>query len=90
MLLNRLSTPVFLSALPTLILEGEGYVLASLIGIVLGMSWLKPRWAYRGEELSRSEAVKRAFGDCARVYAWVAILLLAGAVVETATLFLMF
>ena len=38
MLLNGLSTSLFLLALPTVILEGEGYVLAGLVGVSLGLS----------------------------------------------------
>lgn len=85
-LLNGLSTPMFLAVLPTLILEGEGYVLAALAGVNLGLSWLKPKWAYRGEDLFRLEAVKRTLKDCARIYVFVAAFLLFGAVVETITL----
>jgi hypothetical protein len=86
MLLNGLSTPLFLAALPTLMLEGEGYVLAALAGVDLGLSWLKPKLAYAGEDLSRSESVKRAFRDCARIYVLVALLLFAAAVIEAVTL----
>jgi len=39
LLLSGLSSSQFLSALPTVILEGEGYVLAALVGVVLGLSW---------------------------------------------------
>jgi len=89
-LLEGLSTPLFLAALPTLILEGEGYVMASLAGIILGLSWLKPRWMYKGEELSRSRAVKMAFQDSARIYVWVGVLLLMGTIVEAMTLIFIF
>jgi len=86
-LLSGLSTPLFLVALPTLILEGEGYVLAALAGVVLGISWLKPNWVFReaDEDLSRSEAVKRTLKECARIYVLAALILLIAAVVETAT-----
>lgn len=85
-LLNGLSTPAFLFALPTLVLEGEGYVFAALAGVNLGLSWLKPEWTYEGKVLSRSGAVKQAFRDCVHIYFFVALLLLAAAVVETVTL----
>lgn len=85
-LLSGLSTPSFLVVLPTLMLEGEGYVLAALAGVNLGLSWLKPNWAYRGEGLSRLDAVKKAFMDCARIYVLVTLFLLVAAVVETITL----
>lgn len=87
-LLGGLSTSMFLAALPTLALEGEGYVLAALAGVNLGLSWLKPEWVYRGEALSRSEAVEKALKDCVRIYVFVAVFLVAAAVVETITLIL--
>jgi len=87
-LLNGLLTSQFLAAFPTLILEGEGYVLAALAGVNLGLSLLKPEWAYKGEGLSRLEAVKRALKDCAYTYVLVAIFLFVAAVVETVTIFL--
>lgn len=88
MLLNGLSTPLFLAALPIVLLEGEGYVLAALAGVNLGLSWLKPSWAYRCEDLSRLEAFKRALKDCARIYVLIAAVLLVAAVVETLMLVL--
>jgi len=74
--------------MPTLVIEGEGHTLAALAGINLGLSWLKPKWAYKGEGLSRSEAVRRALKDCMYTYVLVAILLFVAAVVEAATIFL--
>jgi len=87
-LLNGLSTSEFLFVLPTLVLEGEGYVLAALAGVNLGLSWLKPQWAYKEEGLSRQEAVKRALKDCAHMYILVAAFLFVAAVVEAITIFL--
>lgn len=86
-LLNRLPPPWFLAAFPTLILEGEGYVLAGVAGVGLGLSWLKPEWAYGREELSRLDSVRRALKDCARIYVLVAMFLFVAAVVETATIY---
>lgn len=86
LLLNQLPTTWFLAALPTLMLEGEGYVLASTAGVTLGWSWFRPKRLYNSESLSRVEALKRAFKECARVYVLVAILLFAAAIVETATI----
>ncbi len=80
------STSRFLAILPTLILEGEGYVFAALGGLILGVSWLKPQWAYGGESFSRSQALKKAWTDCLYVYILVAMLLLIAAVVETITI----
>lgn len=85
-LLSRLPTPQFLAAFPTLILEGEGYVLASAAGVDLGLSWLKPGWMYKEEELPRSESFRRALKDCLRFYVLVATFLLAAAAVEVATI----
>jgi len=89
-LLGGLPTSLFLAALPTLILEGEGYVLASLAGINLGLSWLRPEWAYEGEELSRLESVKKALRDCVRIYVFVVVPLFVAAVVEALTVILIF
>ncbi len=86
MLLSGLSTHMFLAVLPTLILEGEGYVVAALAGVNLGLSWIIPKWAYEEEKMSRFEAVKKALRDCLRIYVLVALLLFAAAVVETITL----
>jgi uncharacterized membrane protein SpoIIM required for sporulation len=77
---------MFLVSLPTLILEGEAYVLAALSGVILGLSWLKPKWIYKNGALNRSEAFKHAFGECARICVLVVILLLVGTIVETTTL----
>ena len=85
-LINSLPTPLFLASFATLILEGEGYVLAGLAGANLGLSWLKPEWIIKRGELSRSEAVKQTFKDCLHIYVLVALFLLVGAVVETITL----
>ena len=76
----------FLVMLPTIILEGEGYVFAGLAGVILGLSWLKPAWAYGGESLSRSQALKKALKDCVYIYVLVVSLLLAAALVETLVL----
>ena len=85
-LLNQLPTSGFLLALPTLVLEGEGYVLAGVAGVSLGLSWLRPGWVYGGEGLSRLDSLKRALKDCGRIYFLVALFLLAAAIVETATI----
>jgi hypothetical protein len=73
----------FLAALPTVVLEGEAYVLASAAGIVVGYSWLRP-----AEGQSRGEAFKTAFKQCTHVYALVAMILIVSAIVESATLIL--
>lgn len=87
-LLNGLSTPAFLAALPTILLEGEGYVSAGATGVILGLSWLRPSWIGQ-EGISRRESLKRAMKECAYLYVLVALLLLAAALVETLTLYIM-
>ena len=86
MLLNQLSTSLLLAVLPTLILEGEAYVIAAVAGVTVGLSWLRPSWAYKGQNLSRKEAFRMAVIECGRMYVLVAMLLLVGAVVETVTI----
>jgi len=85
-LLSQLPTAYFLAALPTVVLEGEGYVLASVAGITLGLSWIKPNWVYGGEGLSRFGALKKALRECGRSYVIVAIVLFVAAVVEIITI----
>jgi len=85
-LLNQLPTPQFLLAMPTFVLEGEGYVLASLAGVILGLSWLKPGWAYGQESLSRLKSFEKAWKDCVRIYVLVTVFLFVAAVVEGVTI----
>lgn len=85
-LLSALPTPLFLATIPILVLEGEAYVLGSIVGVNLGLSWLKPDWAFKSKELSRLEAFKMAWRECAYMYVLVAILLFSAAVVETVTI----
>jgi len=85
-MLSRSTAGAFLAAVPTLMFEGAAYVLASVAGIVLGLSWLKPRWVCAEEGLGRLEALKKAFRECLWLYVWVALLLAVAAVVEVATL----
>lgn len=85
-LLSQLPTSWFLATLPTVVLEGEGYVMASIAGVTLGLSWLKPDWMFKGEGLCRVEALRKALRECVRIYTVVAMVLLAAAIVETATI----
>lgn len=84
-LLNGLSTPAFLAALPTVLLEGEGYVIAGVAGVILGLSWLQPNWIGM-EKTSRQKGLRQGVKECAYLYVLVVILLLAAAAVETFTL----
>lgn len=81
-LISQLPTSSFLLVLPTLILEGEGYVWASVTGIILGLSWLKPSLIYDGERLPRVEALKRAVKETCRLYVAVATIFFVAALVE--------
>lgn len=85
-LLSGLPTPMFFVVIPTLVLEGEGYVFAAVAGFGLGMSWFKPDWMFRGENFSRIEAFKRALRECGYLYVFVVIFLFVAAVVETVTI----
>jgi len=62
--------------------------LASVAGTVLGLSWFKPGWVFRGENVSRRKALRKAFRECFYLYALISVVLLVAAVVETVTLYL--
>jgi hypothetical protein len=79
----------FLAALPTIVLEGEAYVMAAVAGTVLGLSWLKWEWVFRGENLSRKESLTKAFRECLCLYFWVVVFLFVAAAAETLTLYLL-
>jgi hypothetical protein len=85
-MIAQLPSPQFFVALPTLILEGEAYVIAAVAGALLGLSWLKPAWVNRGEKLTRRLALQAAWIECAKLYFWVVLLLIVGAVIEAVTL----
>ncbi len=86
LMLNQLPTPLFLVAFPTLILEGEGYVLAAICGTNLGLSWFRPGWVYKNKGFSRLEALETASKDCVRIYFFVTLFLFVAAVVEVVTI----
>ncbi len=86
LMLNQPSSVPFLLLLPTFVLEGEGYVLASMAGTVLGLSWLKPNVIYKDEHLSRLDALKTALREALRLLFLGAILLFLAAVAETLTI----
>jgi hypothetical protein len=81
-----LSSWTFLTALPTMVLEGEAYVFAAASGTIVGLSWIKPKWLFRGEESSRKKAFTKALGEAKQLYKAVALLLLIAALVETITI----
>jgi uncharacterized membrane protein SpoIIM required for sporulation len=82
-LLNGLSTQLLLLTLPVFVLEGESYVLMSLSGVSLGLSWVRPRWLYGEGSVGRVEALRRALKESLQVYVLVVVLLLVGAALET-------
>jgi len=88
-MLNFLSTDRFFAVLPTVFLEGEGYVLAAVAGVVLGLSWLWPRLVYPGKGLSRKDALKKAFGEAGRLFVLIGILLFVAAVIEAVSILLL-
>jgi hypothetical protein len=74
-------------ALPTLVLEGEAYVFAGVVGTVWGVSWFKPSWLNGEENVSRSESLWRTLRTGLRVYVLIALLLFVAALIETVTIF---
>jgi hypothetical protein len=86
LLVFQLPTWALLIALPTILLEGEGYVFAAVAGMVVGTSWLKPQWLFGGENMGRIDSLKRALRECFLLYVVVIVLLLVAAIVETATI----
>lgn len=82
-------THQFVAALPTVILEGEAYVMAAVAGAVLGLSWLKPKWIFKGQDLPRREALIRAFKECFHFYVLVASILFVATIIETVTLYVL-
>jgi hypothetical protein len=84
LLLSPLPTRLFLEVLPTMVLEGEAYVVAAAVGTTVGYSWLK-----RPAGLSRLERFKHAFKRDMSAYALVILLLIAAAAVESATVTLL-
>jgi len=85
-LIRLLPTWAFLVVMPTLVLEGEAYVLAAIAGTVVGVSWIRSKWLYGEESLTRTEAFKKALKECILMYILVVIFLFIAAVVEVATL----
>lgn len=85
-MLSNFPTSVLLAALPTILFEGEAYVVAGVAGTNLGLSWLKPKWVYGDLAVSRREAFKIASKECASLYILVAILLFIAAIIETVTI----
>ena len=77
---------VFLIALPTLVLEGEGYVFAAVAGTLVGISLIKPKWVCKAESVSRAESLKKALRECAWAYVFVMMFLFIAAIVETVAL----
>jgi hypothetical protein len=83
LLFYPLPASLFLAVLPTLILEGEAYTVAVVAGTIVGLSWVKPGWLFKGKELSRLETLKIALKEVIHLYIVVVLLLLAAAIAET-------
>jgi hypothetical protein len=83
LMLYPLPAGFFLSALPTLVLEGEAYVFAAAVGTTVGYSWIR-----RPKGASRWEAFVDACGRDTVAYVFVVLLLLAAALVESETIML--
>lgn len=73
-------------ALPTLVIEGEAYVLAGAAGTIAGVSWLIPKWLHRKENVTREESFSAAVEEIVPMYVLVTLLLFVGAILETATI----
>jgi hypothetical protein len=86
LLLYNLPTEIFLAAIPTVVFEGEGYCLAATAGTIGGVSWVRSRWVYGDEDITRLEAFKKAARECITIYVYAVVLFVLGAIVETATL----
>ena len=82
-LLCSLPTRLFAAALPTMILEGEAYVLAATAGTVVGASWIFPKRVFKDQNLSRIQAFELALEECLRTYVSVALMLIVSAIIET-------
>jgi hypothetical protein len=76
----------FVVTLPTLVLEGEGLVVAALAGTVLGVSWLAPSWLFTEEQLSKTDTFKRTCKNCLKICLLAVAIFLIAAIVETTTM----
>jgi hypothetical protein len=83
LLLSPLPNSAFLAVVPTVVLEGEAYVLAATAGTIVGVSWVKPSCLHTSENHSRREAFKRAIKESSEMYALIALMLFLAAGVET-------
>jgi hypothetical protein len=84
LILCPLPPGLFLVALPTMVLEGEAYVLAAAVGTTVEYSWLT-----QSKDLPRSKAFRDAFRRDMGAYVFVILLLLTAATVESATIALL-
>jgi hypothetical protein len=75
----------FLRALPILLAEGFGYVLAVVPSLRLGLAWVLPKRAYMAEQLTRKRAFRKALSELWPAYLIVSLTLLAAAVIEVAS-----
>jgi hypothetical protein len=73
---------LLLRALPILLAEGLGYVLAVVPSLRLGLAWVLPKRAYKAEQLTREQAFRKALTELWPAYLIVSLTLLAAAVIE--------
>lgn len=85
-LLYSQPTWTLLVAIPTVILQGEAYALTAFAGSLVGLSWIKPEWVYRGKGLSRHEAFNKSLEEYWMFYVFAIIFMVAGAIAETVAL----
>jgi len=78
---------VLLAALPVIVLEGLAYTIAAVSGIVVGMSWIKPRWLYT-ESVGRKTALKKSAKEFLILYLFIIFFLFIAAIAEVMFLFL--
>lgn len=76
---------ILLIGLPTILAEGFGYILAVVPSIRVGLSWMLPKLAFRGEQITRKQAFLRGLSELGPAYVIVAIALLIAALVEVGT-----
>jgi len=88
-LLYSQPTWTLLVAIPTVILQGEAYALAALTGLLVGLSWIKPEWVYRGKSLTRREAFNKSLEEYRMFYVFAIMFMVAGAITETVALMVM-
>lgn len=76
---------MLLLALPTLILEGLAYVFAASAGLIVGSSWICPKWMSK-DAITRFQTFKKGLRESAYLYVPIVLIFLTAAAVETLTM----